>query len=210
MPSAHVMSGGSVNGHPLRCRCGHLQGLVLLPAVACRARCYCRDCQAYANVLECADRVLDAQGGTEVVATLPRQVRFSAGEDALACLSLSPAGILRWYAGCCRTPIGNTPRDVHMPYVGIVHACLVQPPPLQQSFGPLRAVVNTASARGPVRSNPVGTALALVRPMLAMGAARLGGGWRETPFFDAATGRPVREPRVLTLAERAAATPPRP
>lgn len=193
-------------GHPLRCRCGHLQGMVRLPAVACRAVCYCRDCQAYARHLDCV-RVLDPLGGTEVVATLPGRIRFTEGDDALACLSLSPRGILRWYAACCATPIGNTSRNAKVPYVGLVHICLGQPPSPEQSFGPVRALVNTASAHGPVRAQPLATALALVRPALAMAAARLGGGWRRTPFFDAATGRPVRDPRVLTLQERAAATP---
>jgi len=35
--------------------------------------------------------------------------------------------------------------------------------------------------------------------------ARIGGGYRDNPFFDAA-GAPIRTPRVLTREERAAIT----
>ncbi len=63
-------------------------------------------------------------GGTDVVATLPRHVRFTQGIEALACMSLSETGMLRWYARCCNTAIGNTPRNFKVSHVGLIHICL--------------------------------------------------------------------------------------
>lgn len=195
--------------HPLRCRCGTLQGLVTQPGVGVRARCYCRDCQAYAGWFGPDASILDAAGGTEVVAMLPSRIRFTAGGEALACLSLSPRGILRWYAGCCRTPVGNTPRSRGVPYLGLMVACLAIEPPIESAFGPVRMATNRASARRPVpRAGPLGGVTALAAPTAAMLTARLGGGYRINPFFDAASGVPVREPQVLSRAEREHLTPP--
>ena len=99
----------------LRCRCGAIQGTVDSRHVYGRAVCYCTDCQAFARYLGSQDQVLNRQGGTEIVAILPAAVHFETGLDKLACMSLSDKGLLRWYASCCRTPIGNTPRDRKMP-----------------------------------------------------------------------------------------------
>ncbi len=47
--------------HPLRCRCGRLQGHVTLEGRNTRVVCYCKDCQAFARFLDPAGRALDAQ-----------------------------------------------------------------------------------------------------------------------------------------------------
>lgn len=193
--------------HPLRCRCGTVRGQVVRPGVASRARCYCKDCRAFANFLGQADAVLDADGGTGIVATLPRALRFTQGTDALRCMSLSGRGLLRWYAGCCNTPIGNTPRDPRMPYVGLVETCLQsESPTLEQSFGPVRIVLHTKSATRPVQPAPVRTLVAMVEVMGSVIAARVRGATRDNPFFDPATRAPVAQPRQLSEAERARAT----
>ena len=115
--------------------------------------CDCHDCRAFVRHLG-GNEVLDAQGGTEIVASLPSHVRFDAGNDALACLSLSPRGLLRWVAACCGTPLANTPRNPKLADVGLVHSGLEQQgaPPLQHSFGRLRMVVTTGSALQSVRA----------------------------------------------------------
>ncbi|HPO18673.1 MAG TPA: DUF6151 family protein [Rubrivivax sp.] len=192
-----------MEAHPLRCRCGRLRGSVTPARSTQRVVCCCRDCRAYACHLG-GGGVLDAQGGTEIVASLPSKLRFDAGNDTLACLSLSPRGLLRWYARCCGTPIGNTPRNPKLAYVGLVHSCLEQDAPsLQHSFGPLRMVVNAGGAPGGVRKSPALAAAAGLAGMAAMLlGARLGGGWRDNPFFEAGTAAPVRTVHVLTPAER--------
>src|SRR6202795_1215033 len=150
--------------HPLQCRCGTLKGYVSPPDMANRAVCYCKDCQAFAHFLERpGDAVLNELGGTEIVATLPRHIHFTQGLEALVCMSLSDHGMLRWYAGCCNTPIGNTPRDFKTPYVGLIESCIMSSSPsLQESFGPVRMVLNTKSARGRVESTPVSNLVAML------------------------------------------------
>lgn len=105
--------------HPVQCRCGIVQGELLRLEKALHAVCYCRDCQTYAHALGEASRTLDAKGGTEVVATQAKYLRFSSGAGRLACVRLTETGILRWYASCCRTPLANTPRDMRLPYVSV-------------------------------------------------------------------------------------------
>jgi hypothetical protein len=188
--------------HPLRCRCGTLQGYVLPSAGATRAVCYCKDCQAYARFLR-TPRVLDRCGGTEVVASLPKHVHFISGQDALACLSLSPRGILRWYAKCCNTPIGNTPRNPTLAYVGLVHSGLeTHSPSLESSFGPLRMAVNTKSAIGKVRPTPVATVIGVLALIKVLLGARLSGAYKDNPFFLAGSDTPIRQPYVLSKVER--------
>ena len=188
--------------HPLQCRCGTVKGYVSRAGMTKRAICYCRDCQAYAHFLGDADKVLDGDGGTDVVATLPINVRFVEGQHALACMSLSPRGLLRWYSSCCQTPIGNTPRNFKMAYVGLVHNCLGNAAALQQSFGPVQVRVNTKSAKHPVDSTPLSSLTTILMLMKTLARARLQGSYKETPFFISETGAPIVQPRVLTQAER--------
>jgi hypothetical protein len=191
----------------LRCQCGKLQGEVDTRGVAARVVCYCKDCQAYARFLGRDADVLDAAGGTEVEATLPAAVRFTAGIEHLGCMSLSPRGPYRWYATCCRTPIGNTARDPKMSYVGLVRACLDAPAEsLDRQLGRARGVVNRASAHGPVAATPAGTAWAVAKIGSMILRARLGGGYRDNPFFVPGAATPIRAPQVLTLDERKALT----
>lgn len=191
---------------PFRCRCGRLQGEIEPAAAYARAVCYCRDCQAFARALDREQDVLDPKGGTDMVAMLPAGVRFTAGHDQVACLSLSPKGLLRWHSACCQTPFANTPRDPKLPYVGVLASCMAgEPGTLDAAFGPPRIALNTASARGEVAATPVRTALGIVRIMWGVLRARLGGRHRDNPFFDPATSQPVVEPRVLTRQQRAEA-----
>ncbi|HTO45334.1 MAG TPA: DUF6151 family protein [Burkholderiales bacterium] len=190
--------------HPVRCRCGTLTGLISEPQRASRGVCYCKDCQAFARYLGKANTVLDAIGGTDIVATVPKYVSFNSGIASLACLSLTDRGLLRWYASCCNTPIGNTMRDFRVPYVGLVHACLGTPADIEASFGPVRVRVNTRSANGRPKSMPLSTARALFRFAPTVLFARLDGSYKTTPFFTA-DGTPIATRKVLTTAELKAA-----
>ncbi|MFC3552259.1 DUF6151 family protein [Lysobacter cavernae] len=189
---------------PFQCKCGAVRGQVEPRTVHARATCYCRDCQAFARALKRED-ALDAHGGTDIVAMLPSGLHFTAGTAQLACLSLSPKGLLRWYARCCDTPLANTPRDAKLPYVGILGDCFV-PDALDAVVGPSRIALNVKSARGPVQATPVRTVLGVGRIMRRVLFARLRGRGAN-PFFVAGTDQPVAEPRVLSKAERMAVTP---
>lgn len=185
--------------HPLRCACGTLRGHVDPSAGARRAVCYCRDCRAYAHHLGVAG-VLDAKGGTEVVAMHPRHLHF-ASTDTLACLSLRQGGLLRWYASCCNTPIANTPRDPRVAYAGVVHTCLEHDAPsLAATFGAPCLVVNTKSALGEVHESKLATLGAVAHIGVSLVGARLTGSWRDTPFLR--DGKRLRTPTVLTDDER--------
>ena len=188
--------------HPIRCRCGRIQGTLSQPARGVRGVCYCRDCRSFARFLGPPEGMLDANGGTEVVAVRPDRVRFERGVDQLACMSLSPNGTLRWYAACCRTPIGNTPRNWRFPHLGLVHDCLDAGGDREKAFGPVRMVVNRQGASRPVAAAPFpGFAAAIARYASGLAAARIGGAYRRNPLFDA-NGKPIVEPQVVSKAER--------
>lgn len=191
--------------HRFQCQCGTLKGEVSSPERGMRAVCYCGDCQTYAHLLGHPHRVLDPLGGTDVVATHARYVTFTSDTQTLACLSLSPRAVLRWYARCCDTPIANTPRNWKLPYVGMVHTCLRQPEPLERSFPEVEMRINRKSANGNAAGG--GNLRGLLRfggMVLRLTASRLDGGYHETPFFDA-IGVPVAEAVVAPLAEVEAA-----
>lgn len=185
---------------PLRCRCGQVQGEVGTDHAYVRATCYCRFCRAYAQWLG-TPGLLDAAGGVDIVAMPPSQLRFTAGESQIACMSFGDRGIYRWYAACCRTPLGNTPRTPAMHYVGISTACLEgMDEAVDAAFGPARhCVLNTESATAPVHKTRLAFLFGGLRIMAGILGARLRGR-RDSPFFDAGTGSPIREPDIVRRA----------
>jgi hypothetical protein len=189
--------------HTLQCQCGTVRGQLLNTERATRLQCYCKDCQAFAHFLGRAGDVLDAQGGSEIVVTHPREVVFSSGAHALACMSLSPQGMLRWYASCCNTPLGNTNRNPKLAYVGLSAACLAERSALEQDFGPVRMVSGTDGANGPVAATGIKALPLMLGFGVALLRARLSGSYRQTPFFHAGSAEPVATPTVLNAAERA-------
>jgi hypothetical protein len=189
--------------HPLRCRCGSIRGSVRVTGSENRVLCYCRDCQAFARFLGRADSILDRQGGSNIVQTLPACVTINTGKDSLACMRLTPKGLLRWYARCCNTPIGNTLDSPRISFIGLVHSCLqVDEQTIDAAFGPVCMWVYTRSALGnpkPHKQVPIG---GMLRMVFAVIRARLNGSYRQTPFFSFETGAPAARPRVLTAEER--------
>lgn len=188
--------------HPLRCRCGTLSGTVSHPEKVSRGVCYCRDCQAYAHFLGKPGDVLDEMGGTDVIATLPKYVSFTQGLEQLACMSLTDKGMFRWYARCCNTAIGNTPRDIKLCHVGLIHTCLESSSEsLDDAFGPVRMRVNTKSAKGKPKTMPVSMFKAILRFMKSLLQARLDGSYKTNPFFAPGGQGPIVPPKVLTRSE---------
>lgn len=177
--------------HRFQCRCGTVQGEIAHAQRGVRGTCYCGDCQAYAHLIGQAPQVLDPLGGTDIVAVQARNVRLASGTQGLGCLSLSPRGLLRWYARCCNTPLANTTRDWKLAYMGMVHTCLREPQPLEASFPEVQMRVHTRSAKdAPPPAAAIAGKARLARLMLGLTASRLSGGYRSTPLFDA-YGHPV-------------------
>jgi hypothetical protein len=191
--------------HPLQCRCGLLKGFVANPRSANHAVCYCRDCQAFAHVLGRTNDVLDERGGSEVMQVLPKNVTVTQGIEKLASIRLTPKGLVRWYASCCNTPIGNTLATPKFSFIGLVHTCLEGGnASLDESFGPVTAWVNTKSARGNPKPGQKGIGSSVVWFIRNTLKARLNGDYRRTPFFRADTGALIVAPRVLSPEEHAA------
>ena len=182
--------------YPLQCSCGTVKGLVAHPEKAVRVVCYCNDCQAFARFLGKADTVLDSMGGTDVVAITPEHLSFTAGQEMLACMSLSEQGLLRWYARCCNTALGNINRNPKVAHVGLVHTCLGAPQAITAAFGPVRMRNASGNARGTPDPIPFGTIKTLPRYALQLLRARLDGSYRRNPFFKDERGTPLAEPIV--------------
>jgi len=190
--------------HPLQCRCGTIKGFVHEPQRANRVVCYCHDCQAFAHFLGKAGEILDERGGSEVIQVLPKNVSLTQGIEALACMRLTGKGLLRWYARCCNTPIGNTLDNFKISFIGLVHTCLESSgEPLQDSFGPVRAWVNTKGARGNPQPKTVGMGATILWFLANTVKARIDGSYRQSPFFLVDEGTPIVPPRVLSAEERA-------
>jgi hypothetical protein len=191
--------------HPLKCRCGTIKGYISNPRSANRVVCYCKDCQAFARFLGQESATLDAQGGSEIIQTLPKNVTFTQGVDSLACIRLTDKGMVRWYADCCKTPIGNTLENYKISFIGLLHNCLESSErPLQDSFGPIRTYANPQGAIGEPKPKAAGMGTMLGWVAKTITKARVNGDYRRTPFFK--DGIPIAVPRVLGSSEHASAT----
>lgn len=189
---------------PLRCACGALRGTLLgvAPERGNHLVCYCDDCQSFAHFLGEAGAILDAHGGTDIFQTSPGRLRIEEGNENLACVRLRPGGLVRWYAACCRTPIGNTLASRQVPFVGLIHSCAGGF--RDAAVGPVRAGVNARFAKGDrsqLDAHDKAPASLLFRFARILLAARLRGEHARTPFFDAQTGELSVAPRVLTTEE---------
>src|SRR5688572_9314938 len=107
---------------PLECICGTVAGVVrgVTPANANRLSCMCDDCQIYAHYLRRADVILDSHGGTDLSYATQARISILKGREQLQTVRLSATGILRVYAGCCRTPVAHVPSP-KLAFVGIPH-----------------------------------------------------------------------------------------
>lgn len=191
----------------LRCACGTVRGVArgVSPRTVNHCACYCLDCQSFARFLGRADDVLDEHGGTDIFQMSPACLEITAGLEAIACMRLTPKGLLRWYAGCCRTPIANTLASSGMPFVGMIRAFARGPADTADAaLGPVRGYGYPKSASGDRSTLPEGglpTALLLARLMTLVLRWRLRGDHRRSSFFHADTGRPIVEPQVLRTEE---------
>jgi hypothetical protein len=191
------------------CSCGAFSGVArdVSARSVNRVVCYCDDCQLFAHFLGRADEVLDARGGTDILQMSPACLRIDAGSEKLACMRLTPKGIVRWYASCCRAPIGNTVAAAHVPFVGLIRACADRGEEVRSvdvKVGPVRSRIFGRFARGG-RGEP-GTKEGISLPsMLRFGGMilkwRFRGDHKRSPFFDPHSGQPTATPQVLSADE---------
>jgi len=188
------------NSIAFSCNCGQVQGHIA-PATArsgTHAICHCRDCRA-------ADLYLDQPdpnpAGVDLFLTTPDTVHVEAGADRLAVLRLGPKGPLRWYASCCKAPLFTTLPRPGIPFVSVRLERLQDSTPL----GPVLAHSHVSQPDGTTKHK--GAGVLAWRLLTRMGAARLSGRWRQTPFCDPQTGIPTAPVHILNKQERAALYP---
>ncbi len=128
----------------LECRCGQVHGWVrdVASDTVNRAICYCDDCQAFAHYLGRAD-LLDPHGGSDLTGLATSTVQFDRGTENIEAMRLSPRGPLRYYASCCKTPLGNT--GTRFPFaVGLVYEAIRDardPKQRDELLGPVQGTV---------------------------------------------------------------------
>lgn len=182
------------NIHSFECACRSMAWQVDLGRSGTHVVCYCRDCASHARHLG-HGAMLDAHGGAHIWQTLPDAFTLTKGAEHLAAQRLSPRGLLRWYAGCCNTPIANTLPQNRLPFIGVLA------PAPAPAFGRVAGHVQTAQTHGAVREHGFASAGA---KLMLRGLGALCRGARDNPFFDV-DGQPIREARILTREERTAA-----
>ncbi|PZD71814.1 hypothetical protein C1752_04479 [Acaryochloris thomasi RCC1774] len=188
--------------HSIQCSCGKLKGTLNPNGDVNRCVCYCADCQAFARFLKKENETLDERGGTTIIQTLPAHVAFTEGMEYLSCMCLTSNGLLRWYAACCHTPIGNTPPNLNMSFVGLIHTCLnSDQSSLDEAFGSACMHVNTKHAIGEDKPKPTGVLFGTFRILGMMLKARFDGSYKRTPFFVVGSGTPISMPKVLSDQE---------
>jgi hypothetical protein len=192
----------------LRCRCGKVEGHVTnaSPRAVNRVVCYCDDCQAFLHHLGQAD-LMDGSGGTDIVQVAPAALAFPKGAEHIAGVRLTPKGLYRWYAACCKTPLGNT-LGPGLPFVGLVARVFEPGAGGVDLFGKPVGGILGKFAIGEPPAGSTGLNLRLIARALGNVARwRLSGKTWPHPFFDRATLAPARPVVTLSLAERDALRP---
>ncbi len=193
----------------LECKCGALHGLArdVSGDTVNRVICLCIDCQTFAHHLGRAD-LLDEHGGSDVIQVAPASLTYDKGTEKIAAVRLGPKGPYRWYATCCKTPLGNTIQP-SVPFVGILPELFVEardPARRDDLFGPPRAAINGKDAIGEPPPGSVKTNLRFLGHTIVtiLGWKLRGRSWPH-PYFERSTGEPRFPVQVLTREEREAA-----
>ena len=191
------------------CQCGEVGGVAESDhARGYRAICMCADCQAYAHFLKSADRVLDANGGTDIFPMQPACLRITRGQKLVSSVRLTPTGMFRWFARCCNTPIANSMAAPEVPFIGMVHTVLEKKnskDKLTDIFGPVRVRMQAKSGIAPLPKDAVRTVNAgfLLRVLKFIALTKWFKLGSPSPFFDQ-NGEPIATPYILTTEEREA------
>lgn len=185
--------------HPIQCKCGGIRGQLDCAGTSTRVICYCTDCRAFANFLGRPSEVLDEYGGTEIIQVALARLTLSQGEDHLAAVRLSDKGMIRWYAACCKTPLGNTMANHKVGFIGLIHSSLARSQ-MDEDFGSSIALLNTSTALDDKKPKQRGLLGVIARFLFIVLTARITGRYKDSPLFDS-TGSPKAKPSVLTPQE---------
>lgn len=137
----------------------------------------------------------------------PRAVTFDRGAERIVGLRLAPKGLYRWYASCCKTPLGNTLKP-SLPFIGIGREVLCGTPDAASrdaAFGRVRGATFGQHATGGAPEGSTKFQLGLIAHVLRLmlGWKLRGKAWPH-PFFDRATQAPSHPVTILSPEEREA------
>ncbi|AKJ04128.1 Hypothetical protein AA314_05754 [Archangium gephyra] len=174
-----------------------------------RIVCYCDDCQAFLHHLGRAE-LLDEHGGSDIVQVAPSALSFDRGSELVTAVRLTPKGLYRWYASCCKTPLGNMVSP-QIPFVGIVTELFQQAPNAprcDEVFGaPRGGILGKFAIGDPPPGSVKPNVRLLARTLGKVLGWKLGGKVWPHPFFDRASGNPKYPVTELSTAEREALRP---
>ena len=185
--------------HAIQCQCGAVKAVLDSIGISNRLICYCTDCRAFAHFLGKASYVLDNRGGTEIVQVAQQHLHFCQGEKFLAAVRLSEKGMIRWYATCCATPIGNTLASRKTSFIGLIHTCLDRQQ-MDKDFGAKVAVLNTDTALGKPKPKQRGLLGVITRFIWIVVTNRVSGRYKKSPLFNS-SGLPRVTPQILEAEE---------
>lgn len=181
---------------PFSCRCGEIKGTLhgASPTAGNHVRCYCASCRA--AVLFTTGHDVGADG-VELYQTTPDKISFSQGQDKLAIFSFTPSKLLRFRASCCGVQMFTMLPTPKFAMVGMMTNLLAD----TSAIGPVASEAFIPQPDGSSRHSSVARLYGgtIWRALVA----RLTGRWKDTPFFDIETGKPVAPVYVPTAAERA-------
>lgn len=180
------------------CDCGRVSGTLhsASPRTGGLLQCHCADCR---RAIIWLDRSDPGPDGVRYFQTTPDRISIERGADELRAFTWKNDKLLRWYAGCCHTPLLNTLNTPKWPFASLMVDRLSDASPL----GPVKSHAFMPSQNGKTRNvNLLGFLSGFA---LRTARARLNGSWRNTPFF-AADGEPIAPVRALTRDDRARAT----
>lgn len=181
----------------LACDCGKvtLTAHNVSPRLGNRLVCYCESCQQFPIKLGKQDSVLDEYGGTEIYQMPPAQLEITGGREHVRCMRHTKEGLFRFYAGCCNSPIANSP-GLGLPLVGLIHSNDLEPGRRDERLGPIRAHVNLDGATKPLpKERRKGFVLVILRILAQMMLWRIRKKVHPHPFFDR-EGRAIVKPEV--------------
>ena len=165
----------------------------------------CIDCQCYLHWLERGDDLLDENGGSRIFQLAPAQVQISHGREHLRCMRLSPKGLMRWYAGCCNTPVGNTMTSAKTPFFGMLVAFMdFDGRTPDEVLGPVlvRAMARWGKGTLPADAHPSAPLWFILRSLRLFAGAWIRRAHAPSPVFDLSTGQPAVEPTVISRDDR--------
>lgn len=191
---------------PIKCSCGKVSGVArnLSASTTNHVMCSCKGCQSYAHFLGRADDMLD-DGGSNIFQMDPKYFEITSGMENVACMRVTKEGPVRWYADCCKTPLGNGFPKGGVPFLGVLPICLGHKgtsDAVVKLVGRVRGHINQQKSIG--MGEKLRNGGMFIRFAFKLLGWRISGGKSWKPFFDERTLRPIRKPLTITDEERVA------